>query len=84
MLVQIFCARPKICLRIVAVTKILRQTKRGFHSVKLVFVPAQNCFEEALSAAKFLGWLKKFGSAQNILEPLKGQGINFLSYQSVF
>ena len=29
-------------------------------------------FEEALNAVKFLGWLKNFGPAQNIL----GQGIN--------
>ena len=28
---------------------------------------------------KFLGWLKKFGPAQNILGPVKGQGTNLLS-----
>ena len=33
-------------------------------------------FEEALNAIKFLDWLKKFGLAQNILEPVKGQGIS--------
>ena len=33
-------------------------------------------FEEALNAVKFLGLLKKFGSAQNILGPVKGQGIS--------
>ena len=32
-------------------------------------------FEEALKAVKFLGWLKKFGPAKNILRPVKGQGI---------
>ena len=26
--------------------------------------------------SNFLGWLKKFGPAQNILGPVKGQGIN--------
>ena len=30
--------------------------------------------EEALNAVKFLNWLKKFGPAQNILGPVKGQG----------
>jgi hypothetical protein len=35
-------------------------------------------FEEALNAVKFLGWLKKFGPAQNILGPVKGQGIRVL------
>ena len=33
-------------------------------------------FEEALNAVKFLGWLKKFGLAQNILGLVKGQGIS--------
>ena len=33
-------------------------------------------FMLALNAVKFLGWLKKFGPAQNILRPVKGQGIN--------
>ena len=37
-------------------------------------MPAQ-VFEEALNAVKFLGWHKKFGLAQNILGPVKGQGI---------
>ena len=43
--------------------------KDDLHSVKLFF-------EEALNAVKFLGWLKKIGLAQNILGPVKGQGIN--------
>ena len=36
----------------------------------------QKGFEEALNAVKCLGWLKKFGPAQNILGPVKGQGIS--------
>ena len=43
--------------------------KDDLHSVKLVF-------EEALNAVKFLDWLKIFGPAQNILGPVKGQGIS--------
>ena len=46
------------------------------HSVKLIFVPAQIVFEEALNAVKFLGWPKKFGPAQNVLGPVKGQGMS--------
>jgi hypothetical protein len=58
---QIFCARQKDDL----------------HSVKLVFVPAKKFLNRYyLNAVKFLGWLKKFGPAQNILGPVKGQGIN--------
>ena len=49
--------------------------KDDLHSVKLVFGTGTNVFEEALNAVEFLGWLKKFGQAQNILRPVKGQGI---------
>ena len=63
-------------LYIVAVTNILRQTKRCFAFIKVVFCAGTKVFEEALNAAKFLGWLKKFGPAQNILGPVKGQGIS--------
>ena len=42
--------------------------KDDLHSVKLFFVPAIN-------AVKFLGWLEKFGPAQNILGPVKGKGM---------
>ena len=38
-------------------------------------------FEEALNAINFLEWLKTFGPAQNILEPVKGQGITCLQYR---
>ena len=52
--------------------------KVDLHSVKLVFVPVKKFFEEALNAVKHLGWLKKFGPAQNILGPVKGQVISYL------
>jgi hypothetical protein len=45
---------------------------------KIGFCISTKSFEEALNAVKFLGWLKKFGSAQNILGPVKGQGIRNL------
>jgi hypothetical protein len=57
---QTFCARQKDDL----------------HSVKLFFCAGTKDFEEALNIVKFLGWFKKFGLAQNILGPEKGQGIN--------
>jgi hypothetical protein len=43
---------------------------------KISFCAGTKVFEEELNAVKFLGWLKKFGLAQNILEPVKGQGKN--------
>ena len=42
---------------------------------KIVFCASTKFFEKALNAVKFLGWHKIFGPAQNILGPLKGQGI---------
>ena len=82
-LVQILYARPKIHLHIVAVTNILCQTNRWFAFSKIVFCASTNVFEEALNAVKSLGWLKKFGQAQNILGPVKGQGI-ILMHSKIF
>ena len=56
---KMFCARPKIYSDIVAVTKILRQTKRRFAFSKIGFCGGTKCFEEALNAVKLLGWHKK-------------------------
>ena len=49
--------------------------KDDLHSIELVF-------EEALNAVKFLCWLKKFGPAQKILGPVKGQGINYKCFDT--
>ena len=57
-----------------AVTNILCKKKDDLHSVKLFFVPA-------LNAVKFLGWLQKFGLAQNILGPVEGHGIRSQNYK---
>ena len=43
---------------------------------KIGFFADTQVFEEALNAVKVLGQLKKFGPAQNILVPVKGQGIS--------
>ena len=42
---------------------------------KIGFCAGIKGFEEALNTVKFLGWLKKFRPAQNILWTVKGQGI---------
>ena len=65
---QTFCARKK----------------DGLHSVQLSFCAGTKVFEEALNAVKFLVWLKKFGPAQNILGPVKGQGIKFINSYKKF
>ena len=43
---------------------------------KIVFCVGTKVFEEALNAVKFWDWLKKFEPAQNILGPVKGQGLS--------
>ena len=48
---------------------------------KIGFCARTKVFEEALNAVKVLGWLKEFGPAQNILGPVKGQGIR--TYQNL-
>ena len=57
------------------VTNILCRTQRWFAFSKIGFCAGTKVFEKALNPVKFLGWLKKFGRAQNILGPVKGQGI---------
>ena len=50
--------------------------KMNLHSVKLVLVPAQKFLKRHYTyAVKSFGWLKNFEPAQNILVPVKGQGI---------
>ena len=51
-----------------------------FCAGKIGFSAGTKVFEEALNAVKFLGWLKKFGPAQNILGPVKVQGISPLNF----
>ena len=59
-----------------AVTNILCKKKRLFAFSKIGLCAGTKVFEEALNAIKFLDWLKTFGPAQNILGPVKGQGIS--------
>ena len=51
--------------------------KGWFVLSKIGFSAGTKVFEEALNAVKFLEWLKMFGPAHNILEPVKGQGISY-------
>ena len=65
-----------ICILWQSQTFCARQ-KDDLHSVNFFFAGTK-VLEEAINAVKFLGWLKKFGPAQNILGPVKGQGISRL------
>ena len=52
---------------------------RRFAFSKIGSCAGTKVFEEALNAVKFLGWLKIFGPAQNILGPVQGQGITMFN-----
>ena len=58
--------------------------QKGFAFSEIVFCASTKFFEEALNAVKFLDWLKIFGPAQNILGPVKGQGIPVLEHLFLF
>ena len=43
--------------------------------MQIIFFSGTKCFVTATVLNKFLVWHKKFGPTQNILGPVKGQGI---------
>ena len=49
-------------------------TKKRFAFSKIGFCTGKKVFGEALNAVNYLGWLKNFEPAQNVLGPVKGQG----------
>ena len=76
-LVQIFCASPKIWLHLVPLQKLLCWHKNQFYWMQIIFLSGTKCLWLPQYVNKFLVWHKKFGPAQNILGPVKGQGICF-------
>ena len=77
---QIFWASPKIWLHLVPLQKLLCRHKNQFYWMQIIFLSGTKCLWLALNAVKFLGWLKKSGLTQNILGPVKGQGISYCFY----
>ena len=59
-LVQNFCARPKICLHIVAVTNILCETKRWFAFSKIVFLCRHKSFRGGTKCSQMFGLAQTF------------------------
>ena len=76
--VQIFWASPKIWLHLVPLQKLLCRHKNQFYWMQIIFLSGTKCLWLPQYINKFLVWHKKFGSAQNILGPVKGQGIKAL------
>ena len=77
--VQIFCVSPKIWLHLVPLQKLLCRHKNRFYWMQIIFLSGTKCLWLAQYVNNSLVWHKKFGPAQNILRPLKGQGINSLN-----
>ena len=48
--------------------------------MQIIFLSGTKCLWLPQNVNKFLVWHKKFGRAQNILGPVKGQGINTLVF----
>ena len=74
-----FWDSPKIWLRLVSLQKLLCQ----FYWMQIIFCSGTKCLWLAQYVNKFLVWHKKFEPAQNILEPVKGQGIRNILRQSI-
>ena len=74
--VQIFWASPKIWLHLVPLQKLLCRHKNQFYWMQIIFLSGTKCLWLPQYVNKFLVWHKKFGPAQNILGPVKGQGIS--------
>ena len=75
--VQMFWAIPKIWLHLVPLQKLLCQHKNQFYWMQIIFWSGTKCLWLAQYVKKILVWHKKFGPAQNIFGPVKGQGISF-------
>ena len=74
---KMFCAGPNFLSQpknLVPLQKLLYRHKKQFCWMQIIFLSGTKCLWLAQYVNKFLGWLKKFGPAQNILGPVKGQG----------
>ena len=82
-----FWAIPKIWLHLVPLQKHLCQHKKQFYWMQIIFWSGAKCLWLSQYVNKFLVRHKIFGPVQNILEPVKGQGITYLlrvtQYKSV-
>ena len=72
---KMFCAGPKIWLHIVTLHKLLCSHKNQFYWMQIIFLSGTKSLWLAQYVNEFLSLIKKFGPAQNILGPVKGQGI---------
>ena len=78
-LVQNFWASPKIWVHLVPLQKLLCRDKNQFYWMQIIFLSGTKCLWLPQYVNKFLVWHKRCGPAQNILGPVKGQGISILA-----
>ena len=74
-LVQIIWDSPNIWLHLVPLQKLLCPHKNQFYWMQIIFLSGTKFLWLPQYVNKFLVGHKKFGPAQNILGPVKGQGI---------
>ena len=77
--VQIFWASPKNWLHLVPLQNLLCRHKNQFDRMQIIFLSGTKFLWLPQYVNTFLVWHKKFGPAQNILGPVKWQGINHLA-----
>ena len=65
---KIFCASPNFLIQPKNLT--------AFYWMQIIFLSGPKCLWLPQYVNKFLVWHQKFGPAQNILGPVKGQGIS--------
>ena len=73
----IFSASPKIWLHLVPIQKLLRRHKKQFYWMQIIDLSCTKCLWLLQYVDKLLVWHKRFGPAQNILGPVKGQSIKY-------
>ena len=75
---KMFCASPNFLSQPKNLTAFSASSKTFVLAQKPCFTECKSSFYLAQHVNKFLVWHKQFGPAQNILGPVKGQGINIL------
>ena len=88
---KMFCAGPNILsqppkkgLHLVPLQKLLSWRKNQFYWMQIIFLSGTKCLWLPQYVNKFLVWHKKIGLAQNILGPVKGQGISLKNLNILF
>ena len=76
--VQTLWASLKNWQNLVPLQKLLCRHKNQFYWLQIIFFSGTKCLWLLQYVNTFLVWHKKFGQAQNILGPVKGQGIREL------